>query len=280
MVHNVAVTCLLLFFNLISSQALAQMNKESKDIVKINPDEKTELFELRFEKKIQEEMEKSRSQINDRISSELGDHRKYLTDLNDRFYNHLQLWIPIFSGVIAILIAIFMWQFGKTRQEAFEAAQASALAKATELAQKKIEEIIIPDRIVSSVMTMTEETIKQIKVLKTELTQEVEDELKAARDDVVRNKHDVIVQALDETMKEKFSKELDVLTRIKVIEDQIQKISEKSQMFEKVFVEYLTRELSDQNPLRSWMSASSDLSQSSAAKKAWERIVYLLTTFR
>ena len=190
-----------------------------------------EVMRLRLEQRLLQELNNQEDALEARISSELAGHREYLQQLDDKFYERAKFWVPVASGAIVALLALFLWQVGKTQKEAFETAQLTAVSKATELAQAKVNEIIVPERIVRAVEELSESTIAQIGALKENLISEVERELKSARNEVLENKHEAIEKALDEAIKTKFAKELDVLKRLAHLEKEL---SSLSQRFERV----------------------------------------------
>lgn len=186
------------------------------------------LLRLEIEKELRDDLEQSEAALEAKIAAELKQHREYLQSLDEKFYERIQIWVPIVSAVFAAIVAFFYWQVGKTRKEAFEATQATAVAKATELAERRVEDVITRERIVETATDITETTIEQIKGLKEELTKEVERELKEARDEVVSNKHEIIAQTLDEAIKDKFADELDVISRLEELETRFRRLEQQS----------------------------------------------------
>lgn len=191
-------------------------------------DNASELVELRLENKLREQLDETEAELSNKIATELAGHREYLQKLDDGFYSRIQFWLPILAGGVALFAGAFFWIVGKTQKDAFETAQTIAVSKATELAERRVSEVVIPENIVESAKKMNEETIAQITELKKQLTDEVTHELKVARDEVVQNKHEIIEQTLDAAIKERFKEELDVLGRIEKIEKRLDKLEDSN----------------------------------------------------
>src|SRR5215470_12271778 len=112
-------------------------------------DQQQEFILLRLERRISDQLAAHRTDLNTKMASELEAHRKYLQELDDKFYERARFWFPVFSALVTIIIAAFLWYVGKTQKEAFETAQLIAVSKATELAQQKVDTIVLPDAIIT-----------------------------------------------------------------------------------------------------------------------------------
>jgi hypothetical protein len=53
-------------------------------------------------------------------------------------------------------VAAFLWYVGKTQKEAFETAQLMAVSKATELAQKKVDSIVLPEAVINQIRQLSD----------------------------------------------------------------------------------------------------------------------------
>lgn len=173
---------------------------------------------LELERLVLDETAKSREDLRSEIATELSGHRDYLQQLNDRFYDRFSFWLPIASGALAVLFATFLWQVGKTQKDAYEAAQLVAVSKATELAARKVNEIVIPARVITEAEKLSNQAIEEITRIKTEMVKELREELTAARDQVVQDKHELIMDTLEEAIGQRFSDEVDILSRVRRVE--------------------------------------------------------------
>ncbi len=172
---------------------------------------------------IMEQSAATRDALDASLQAQLTKHRQYLQDLDDKFYERMRFWLPVASTAAALLLAIFLWQVGKTQKEAFETAQLLAVTKATELATQRVNEIVIPENVTREAQKRSAEALKRVTEIRDTLINDLRDEFTTARDQVVADKHAVIMEALDEAMKERFSGELNVLGRVREIETALER---------------------------------------------------------
>lgn len=209
---------LMLLILIVGQSVTAQNTAKTLD------EEKTE---LRIENTLRNDFDSYRREIDAKMATEVAAHRQYLEGLDQRLYERLQVLLPTFSIVVALMVAVFLWQVGKTQKEAFESAQAIASAKATELAQKKVLEILLPEKIISEVQKISVDTVTQIQLLRSTLISSVTEELEKTRSEVLRNKETIIEETLTEAIKTQFKEPLDVLARLKGIEERVTSLSNR-----------------------------------------------------
>jgi hypothetical protein len=207
-----------------ASQSVVQQNEPQQELVR-----------LRLERQLMDQLAAYRTEIDGKIASELEGHRKYLQELDDKLYERARFWIPIFSAVVTVLVAAFLWYVGRTQKEAFETAQLIAVSKATELAQQKVDQIVIPDAILTQIRELSNDAIQQAKILRDALVDDVQGELTQARDEIVSNKHAIIESTLNEAIKTKFSSEFNVMERLTKLETTINDIVKRTETVEQLF---------------------------------------------
>jgi hypothetical protein len=204
-------------------------------------DQQQELILLRLERRISDQLAAHRTDINSKMASELEAHRKYLQELDDKFYERARFWFPVFSALVTIIVAAFLWYVGKTQKEAFETAQLMAVSKATELAQKKVDSIVLPEAIINQIRQLSDNVeqqannaVQQAKVLREALVKNIETELMRARDEIVSNKQEIIESTLDEAIRTKFSAQFDVMSRLTTLESNVSAIAERTETIEEL----------------------------------------------
>ena len=227
---------------------------QEHDQSKLGADDKTkeiELIQLRLEKALTEQLQRDQKELGSRLQGEIKDHRDYLQRLDDKFYERFTYWVPLFTAALIAVSSIFVWFFGKTRNEAIESAcketAVRATDQATELAQKKVDEIVNPSAMTAKLETAMEDALDQIrraadqsvadaerevKAVKDQIRRvadqsvaDAEREVKAVKEKIVANSSEVIIQALDESIRDKFKKELDLLQRVEKLEDQVSSLT-------------------------------------------------------
>ena len=211
-----------------------------------------EMIGLRLEKSLFEQLRRNQSDIQTEVLGELKQHREYLQTLDDKFYQRIALWGPVLSAVVIGIGASFAWYFGKTRREAFESVRVEASLIATDIARKQVDQIVFPDSLVARVKEASEANVKRLESLSSELRERLESlsnelrerielELTTERDKILNAKSKMITEVLDDALREKFSKELNLLERIEELEHKVTQLRSE-----------LTRIVTSLDALRDW----------------------------
>ena len=185
-----------------------------------------EVIQLRLEKILAEQTQSTKREMEASILGVLKEHREYLQTLDDKFYERFSFWMPVFTTAIGVIMAgLFLWYFGKTRKEAFDSAKSEASTIATEIARRKVDEIVIPEDLKIQIQNATQTMKEKIATYTTSLREDAERQLREAKDQIVSDKFEVISKTLDQAVKEKFSKQLDILARVEQLENLVSKLA-------------------------------------------------------
>jgi hypothetical protein len=78
------------------------------------------LIKYEIEKSTQQKIDSISAKYQRELQTEIKEYRKYMAELDKRFYDRLTIIASILSGLLSIITFGFLWYYGQSRKEAYE----------------------------------------------------------------------------------------------------------------------------------------------------------------
>lgn len=174
-------------------------------------------IEQRLEVTLTQKLQERTDVIDARMLGELKEHREYLKGLDERFYNHITFWLPTAITISTVFFGMFLFLTGRSKKEAVDATIYDIKVSASNTIRENVNTLVVEGELaeeISRVRTSLSEEVKK-------LGEDFNSELIRIKNEVASDNSEVIKNAVGESVKSQFSKEFDLMERIKKLEKTI-----------------------------------------------------------